>query len=174
MFVGGCVKYLCTLGECAPSRPPRPPPKERETAALFRPPASQRKCLLKVLVRVFCCCYLGSKCFLTLLTPWTVASQAPLSVGFPRQEYCSELPFPSPGDLPFPGIEPTRLHCQADSLPLSYQGKQSVFIGSQTFGPHSVVKKLPFIPVSFPSLPQTMVRKLDFFWLSPALWSIII
>ena len=78
VFVGGCVKYLCTLGECVPSRPPRPPPKEREKQLLFsRPPASQRKCLLKGLVRVFCC-YLGSKCFLTLITPWTVASQAPL------------------------------------------------------------------------------------------------
>ena len=40
-------------------------------------------------------------------TPWTVADQAPLSMGFPRQEYWSGLPFPSPGDLPDPGIEPT-------------------------------------------------------------------
>ena len=39
-------------------------------------------------------------------TPWTVALQAPLSVGFPRQEYWSGLPFPSPEDLPGPGIEP--------------------------------------------------------------------
>ena len=39
-------------------------------------------------------------------TPWTVAQQAPLSMGFPRQEYWSGLPFPSPGDLPDPGIEP--------------------------------------------------------------------
>ena len=40
-------------------------------------------------------------------TPWIAACQAPLSMGFPRQEYCSdELPFPSPGDLPHPGIEP--------------------------------------------------------------------
>ena len=39
-------------------------------------------------------------------TPWTVARQAPLSVGFPRQEYSSALPFPSPGDLPGPRIEP--------------------------------------------------------------------
>ena len=38
-------------------------------------------------------------------TPWTVACQAPLSVGFPRQEYWSGLLFPSPGDLPNPGIE---------------------------------------------------------------------
>ena len=39
-------------------------------------------------------------------TPWTVAYQAPLSMGFFRQEYWSGLPFPSPGDLPSPGIEP--------------------------------------------------------------------
>ena len=39
-------------------------------------------------------------------TPWTVAYQAPLSMGFSRQEYWGGLPFPSPGDLPNPGIEP--------------------------------------------------------------------
>ena len=39
------------------------------------------------------------------VTPWTVAHQAPLIMGFSRQEYCSGLPFPSPGDLPDPGIE---------------------------------------------------------------------
>ena len=44
---------------------------------------------------------------LTLETTWTVACQAPLSMGFPRQEYWSELPFPPPGDRPDPGIEPT-------------------------------------------------------------------
>ena len=39
--------------------------------------------------------------------PWTVACQGPLSMGFPRQEYQSGLPFPSPGDIPDPGIKPT-------------------------------------------------------------------
>ena len=39
-------------------------------------------------------------------TPWTVANQAPPSMGFSGQEYWSGLPFPSPGDLPHPGIEP--------------------------------------------------------------------
>ena len=39
--------------------------------------------------------------------PWSVAYQAPLSMGFPRQEYWSALPFPSPGELPDPGMEPT-------------------------------------------------------------------
>ena len=49
-------------------------------------------------------------------TPWTVAHQAPLSMGFPRQEYWSGLPFPSPGDLPDPGIEPRSPALEADTL----------------------------------------------------------
>ena len=44
-----------------------------------------------------------------LETPWTVARQAPLCMGFPRQEYWSRLPFPPPGDLPISGIEFTSL-----------------------------------------------------------------
>ena len=40
------------------------------------------------------------------VTPWTVAHQVPLTMGFPRQEYWSGLPFPSPGNFPDPGIEP--------------------------------------------------------------------
>ena len=50
------------------------------------------------------------------VTPWTVAQQAPLSMGFSRQEYWSGLPFPSPGDLPDPGIEPRSPALQADAL----------------------------------------------------------
>ena len=46
---------------------------------------------------------------LFFVTPWTIAHQAPLSMGFPRQEYWSGLPFPPPGDLRDPGIEPTSL-----------------------------------------------------------------
>ena len=55
--------------------------------------------------------------------PWTVACQAPLSMGFPRQEYWSGLPFPSPGDLPDPGIEPRSLTFQADALTSAPLGK---------------------------------------------------
>ena len=44
--------------------------------------------------------------FDSFVTPWTVTCQAPLSMGFPRQDYWSELPFPSPGDLPYPEMEP--------------------------------------------------------------------
>ena len=54
-------------------------------------------------------------------TPWTIAHQAPLPTGFPRQEYWSGLPFPSPGGLLGPGIEPRSPTLQADSLLLSYQ-----------------------------------------------------
>ena len=57
------------------------------------------------------------------MTPWTVAHQAPLSMGFPRQEYWSGLPFPSPGDLPNPGIEPAFPALQVDSLPTEPPGK---------------------------------------------------
>ena len=55
--------------------------------------------------------------------PWTVAYQASLSMGFSRQEYWNGLPFPSPGDLPDPGIEPRSPALQADSLPSESQGK---------------------------------------------------
>ena len=50
-------------------------------------------------------------------TLWTVAYQAPPSLGFSKQEYWSGLPFPSPGDLPNPGIEPGSPVLQADALP---------------------------------------------------------
>ena len=53
----------------------------------------------------------------TLATPWTIALQVPLSVGFSRQEYWSGLPYPSPGDLPDPGIKPRSPALQANSLP---------------------------------------------------------
>ena len=52
-------------------------------------------------------------CVQLFLTPWTVALQAPLSMGFSRQEYWSGLPCPSPGDLPYPGIEPMSLMSSA-------------------------------------------------------------
>ena len=51
------------------------------------------------------------------VTPWTVAYQAPPSMGFSRQECWSGLPFPSPEDLPDPGIEPESPALQADALP---------------------------------------------------------
>ena len=56
------------------------------------------------------------------MTPWTV----PLSMGFPRQQYWSGLPFPSLGDLPDPGIKPRSPALQADSLPAEPQGKPAM------------------------------------------------
>ena len=58
-------------------------------------------------------------------TPWTVAYQAPPSMGFSRQEYWSGLPFPSPGDLPDAGIEPGSPTFQADALMSEPRGKQT-------------------------------------------------
>ena len=60
---------------------------------------------------------------LTLCGPWTVAHQAPPSMGFSRQEYWSGLPFPSPGDLPNPGIEARSPTLQADALTSVPPGK---------------------------------------------------
>ena len=51
---------------------------------------------------------------------WTVARQAPLSMGFPRHEYWSGLPFPPPGDLPDPGIEPESPASPEKATPLQY------------------------------------------------------
>ena len=56
-------------------------------------------------------------------SPWTVAYQAPPSMGFSRQGYWNELPFPSPGDLPDPGIKPGCPALQADALPSEPPGK---------------------------------------------------
>ena len=56
-------------------------------------------------LQTFFVCMLS--CVRLFATPWTVAQQAPLSVGFPRHEYQNGLPFSSPGDVPYPGIEPT-------------------------------------------------------------------
>ena len=59
------------------------------------------------------------------VTLWTVAYQASPSMGFSRQEYQSGLPFPFPGDLPGPEIEPQSFALQADSLPTKLQRKPS-------------------------------------------------
>ena len=61
-------------------------------------------------------CYSLSRARLSV-TPWTAAHQAPLSMGFSRQEYWSGLPFPFLGDLPDSGIKPWSPALQADSLP---------------------------------------------------------
>ena len=67
-------------------------------------------------------------CVQLFATPWTVAYQAPLSMEFSRQEYWSGLPFPSPGDLPHPGIEPRSPTLQADVLPSEPPGKSLIMV----------------------------------------------
>ena len=67
------------------------------------------------------------------VTPWTIACQTPLSVGFSRQEYWSGLSFPSPGGLPNPGIEPGSPTLQADSLPSEPPGSRKDFLKTYLF-----------------------------------------
>ena len=77
-------------------------------------------------------------CVRLFATPWTVAYQAPQSM----QNYCSGLPFPSPGDLPNPGIKPRSPALQADTLPSEPPGKQEI-MGQLLFSIHeSIPEKL--------------------------------
>ena len=66
-------------------------------------------------------------CVLLFVIPHPVVLQAPLSKGFPRQEYWRGLPFPPPGDLPNPGIEPWSPALQADSLPTEPPEKPTLY-----------------------------------------------
>ena len=76
-------------------------------------------CQVKVKVKLLSCVRLFA-------TPWTVAYQTSLSMGFSRQEYWRGLPFPSPGDLPDPGIEPRSPALQADALTSEPPGKPQI------------------------------------------------
>ena len=80
-------------------------------------------------------CCLVTKLCLTLCDPWTVARQGPLSMGFPRQEYWSGLPFSSPGDLSDPGIKHGSLALEADALTSEPPGKPSLEALSQLIFP---------------------------------------
>ena len=110
LFLEECSSHLDSFQ--SPLRPVAPAPP-----ALMLPAAW---------ILSLCVCLLSRFSVVCLLaTPWTVAHRASLSMGFPRQEYWSGLPFPSPGDLPNAGIEPTppaSPALQADSLPLSPRG----------------------------------------------------
>ena len=81
------------------------------------------------------------------MTLWTVAHQAPLSMGFPRQEYWSELPFPSPEDLPNTKIEPTSLALQAESLLLSH--REVLSSNLRKFHKHIKDVANPWVSVTF-------------------------
>ena len=93
------------------------------------------------------------------MTPWTVAHKSPLSMEFSKQELLIELQFPSPGDLPNPGIKPRSPTLQADSLPTELPGKLRMsYIGS---GPciSSILKTVQVILVLMvKNLPANVVR----------------
>ena len=91
----------------------------------------------KVAMCVYMCSCL-SRVWL-FLTPWTVAHQAPLSMGFPRQEYWSRLPFPSPGDLLTQGSNLGLLHWQVYSVPVSH-----------VWGPGRILAPLKRLSLRFP------------------------
>ena len=77
-----------------------------------------KNCETTLLMLLFSCSVSSD----SFVISWTVAHQTPLSMGFPRHEYWSALPFPSPGDLPDPGTEPISPQLQVNSLPLSLLG----------------------------------------------------
>jgi len=94
------------------------------------------------------CCLATRSCPTFLGTPWTVAHLAPLSMVFSRQEYWTGLPFPSPGDLPNPRIEPGSPPLQADSLLLSHQGAEYFnYVVYQDYSPYQ--GQLFFSPTYF-------------------------
>ena len=80
------------------------------------------------------------------VTPWTVAYQALPSMGFSRQEYWSGLPFPSPGDLPDPGIKPGSLAFQADALTSEPPGKPK--------RSYEVLQASCSLNINFPTIPE--------------------
>ena len=81
--------------------------------------------------------FLHAQSYLTAI-PWTGSHQAPLSMGFPRQEYWSRLPFPTPGDLSDTEVEPCLLNWQVDSLSLYHLGSPEFTYSVQLVWPHSV------------------------------------
>ena len=88
------------------------------------------------------------------LDPKDLSHQAPLIMEFSRQEYQSGLPFPIPGDLPDPGIEPAflcLLHWQADSLPLSHLGSPNISIVLSKY--YNPIKPVSVTNNAFPALP---------------------
>ena len=84
------------------------------------------------------------------VTPWTVADQAPSSMGFSRQEHWSGLPFPSPGDLSDAGLEPGSSALQADALPSKPPGKPAVSAGWREILPSDVERAQGPFWFSFP------------------------
>ena len=121
--------YLVTSVTCGRNLDPGSCPQNRGGCFQVRQPLNSR-----VLNALPLCCpqMLSSVC--VFATPWTVACQAPLSMGLPREKYRGGLPLPSPGDLPHPGIEP--------ASPVSPASAGGVFTTSVTWEAHTSQRKL--------------------------------
>ena len=100
---------------------------------------------------------------------WTGARQAPLSMGFSRQEYWSGSPFSPPGDLPNPGMEPSLLYCRQTLYHLSHQASPRVATAYLSVDQLSAPSHSFFMPM----ILQTSVRHQcsEFSWLPRDLWA---
>ena len=95
------------------------------------------------------------------MTPWTVAYQVPLSMGFSRQEYWSGLPFPSPGEPPNPGIEPRSPALQSDALRSEPPGKHAKR-NSVYFQPRGLSPDLFRMDIQLFHIPWTLGQLITF------------
>ena len=109
------------------------------------------------------------------MTPWTVAHQAPPSKGFSRQEHWSGLPFPSPGDLPDPGIKPRSPALQADSLPSETREAKALpdFMGEANWPFRHDLPSRPWPQApELPSQPLSLLGHLSAVSVPPSLWEV--
>ena len=96
------------------------------------------------------------------VSPWTIAHRAPPSMEFSRQEYWSGLPFPSPGGLPDPGIEPRSPSLQANTLPSEPPGKY----------PHGLTALCAF-PLTHIGNPRHQISNHNLEWYKPSFLSLL-
>ena len=98
------------------------------------------------------------------MTPWTVAHQAPLSLGFHRQDYWSEWPFSAPGDLPDPGIEPGSPALAGRCFTTAPPGKPIIFQSPSPAVPRGLLQILsaPYCFSFQPSVPIHSLLKPEF------------
>ena len=110
----------------------------------FPPPQHVGIVVRSLVVMTGCCCPVSRSVVSDSLQPHG-AHPAPLSMAFSRQEYWSGLPFPAPGDLPDPGIEPRSPVLQADSLPSELPGKPNDRLGQAQLTSNPIVNNRVYI-----------------------------
>ena len=133
LLLSSLIIFTIITLNCFSGRLPENLPHHFVFFLVFYPALHLKHILLFEFVRIASCVFVNvvkesesevaQSCPTLFVTPWTVAHQAPPSMGFSRQEYWSGLPFPSPGDLPNPGIEPTSPALQAYALTSEPPGK---------------------------------------------------